>query len=302
MLTVLDYLSIYDERLFVTDESSGNVYKITLRQGTLPQEADVSVFAAEPATHRVVVDPVNHLAYVSRSEANAVDIFDPATMHPVKRIPVAEDADGIFYEPLTKLVYVVSGDPNLATLIDPITRSAVGTIALGGKPEFAVFDSQTHLMYQNLKDIDTVAAVDLANKQVVERWPLENCHGPSGMALDETGRRLFVVCSANAMLVIWDLDKKRVIQSIPIGGNPDSVAFDVGLRRIYTTGKSGVLVVVQQETPEAYQVIDSVSLHYGAHTLAVDPTTHWLYVGYASLIARSRVAVFAPRPRLPEQR
>jgi hypothetical protein len=66
-------------------------------------------------------------------------------------------------------------------------------------------------------------------------------------------------------------------------------------RRIYTTGKSGVLVIVQQEDPNKYKVIDTVHLHYGAHTLTVDPETHILYVAYASLVVNPRVAVFTPR-------
>src|ERR1700692_5102568 len=44
-LTVLDYLSIYGENLFVTNESSGSVYRVALRPGALPGEADVSIFA-----------------------------------------------------------------------------------------------------------------------------------------------------------------------------------------------------------------------------------------------------------------
>jgi len=40
---------------------------------------------------------------------------------------------------------------------------------------------------------------------------------------------------------------------VPIGNGPDSVAFDPLLRRIYTTGKSGVLVVIQQDEPNEYK-------------------------------------------------
>ena len=83
---------------------------------------------------------------------------------------------------------------------------------------------------------------------------------------------------------------------IPIGGGPDSIAFDAALHRIYTAGKAGVLTVIQQRSPDIYSILDSIELHYGAHTLVVDPLTSNVYVGYASLLVRSRVAVFAPRP------
>jgi YVTN family beta-propeller protein len=296
LLTVLDYLSISEKRLFVTNESNGDVYKIALPVGSLPSAAAVSVFASEPAAHGVVIDPATGLAFVSRSEANAVDIFDPASMKLLARIPVADDADGIFYDPFHKLVYVASGDAKMGTVIDPATRSVVATIPLGGKPEFAVFDPHTHLMYQNLQDTNSVVAVDLDKKTVSQHWPIEQCRGPSGIAIDEINRRLFIVCSKSNELVIFDLEKPRVIQRFPIGGGPDSVVFDVGLRRIYTTGKAGVLVAFQQDSPDTYHMIDSVKLHYGAHTLAVDAATHSVYVGYASLIVPARVAVFQPLP------
>jgi DNA-binding beta-propeller fold protein YncE len=184
----------------------------------------------------------------------------------------------------------------VGTVIDPATRSAIATIPLGGKPEFAVFDPQTNFMYQNLQDGNSVVAVDLGKKTVGPPWPLGKCRGPSGIAIDEKNRRLFIVCSGNSVLVIFDIDKQREIQTFPIGGGPDSVVFDAGLRRIYTTGKSGVLVIFQQDSPDGYHLIDSVNVHYGAHTLAVDSTTHFVYVGYASLGVRPRVAVFQSLP------
>ena len=108
-----------------------------------------------------------------------------------------------------------------ATIIDPATQSVVATIPLGGDPEFAAFDGVTKLLYQNLKDTNLVAAVDLAKQATIGRWTLEGCAGPSGMAIDTPARRLFVVCSGNAELVIFSLDTHQVIGSLPIGGGPD---------------------------------------------------------------------------------
>jgi len=295
-LTVLDYLTVSEQRLFVTDESTGSVYKIDLHGAALPQDGDISVFTSEPATHGVALDPARRVAYVTRSEVNAVDVFDPATMKPLARIPVAEDPDAVFFDSAHNLVYVANGDAHLATLIDPNTRAVVATIPLGGKPEFSAVDSKTGLIYQNLRDSNEVAAVDLAARSVVGRWHLAGCIEPSGMAIDEVARRLFIGCSGNAMLIVFNLDSRQATTVIPIGGGPDSVAFDAALHRVYAAGKAGVMTVIQQSAPDTYKVLDSIDLHYGAHTLVVDPDTSTVYVGYASLLVRSRVAVFSPRP------
>ena len=295
LLSVLDYLTVNDDKLFVTGESTGDVYRVNIRKDSFPAAADVENLPGQPATHGVVIDPTSHHAFVTRSEANSVDIFDTAKMAVIKRIPVADDPDAIFYDEFDKLVYVASGDSHLATLIDPSTQTTIATIPLGGVPEYAALDASTRLLYQNLHDTSTVAAVDITKRAVVQSWPLQGCEAPTGMAIDEIHRRLFIGCGANAVLAIFDLDEHRVVATVPIGMAPDSVAFDPALHRIYTTGKAGVLVVMQQVEPNKYKVLDTIHLHYGAHTLAIDPTTHAVYVGYAGLVVNPRVAVFIPR-------
>lgn len=295
LLSILDYLTVNDDELFVTNESTGDVYRVHLRKDAVPTAADVARLPGERAAHGVVT-PSDHLAFVTRSEANSVDIFDPISMTAIKRIPVADDPDAIFYDDFNKLVYVASGDSHLATLIDPSTQATVATIALGGKPEFATLDASTRLLYQNLHDTGSVVSIDIAKRTVAQRWPLQGCVAPTGMAIDGIHRRLFIACGANAILAVFDLTEHRVVATIPIGKGPDTVAFDPALHRIYTTGKSGALVVVQQDEPNKYRTLDTVHLHYGAHTLTLDPRTHTLYVGYAGLLVNPRVAVFVPLP------
>ena len=122
------------------------------------------------------------------------------------------------------------------------------------------------------------------------------------MAIDSEHRRIFVVCSRNAMLVVFDIDRHQVIASLPIGSGPDVVAFDPGLNRIYAAGKGGKLTVVQQDTSDTYRKLEDISTHYGAHTLVVDPATHRVFVGYASLFNHPRIAVFSPSNPAPSNR
>jgi DNA-binding beta-propeller fold protein YncE len=292
-LTVLDYMTLSDHTLFVTNESSGVLYKIALDSSRLAAST-VSEMPGSGAAHGVALLPQANVAFITRSEENTVDVFDPQSLQQLQSIPVADDADAILYVPSAKLVYVANGDAKLATLIDPVKRATVGAISLPGKPEFSALDPQTGLLYQNLEDINSIAAIDLGKQSVVGQWSLAPCEGPSGMAIDSARRRLFAVCSGNAKLVVFDLETHRVIASLKIGGGPDSVAFDPALHRIYSAGKVGELTVIQQDGPNAYRILDEIHTHYGAHTLAVDPVSHKVYVAYASLFARPRIAVFSP--------
>jgi DNA-binding beta-propeller fold protein YncE len=294
LLNVLDYLTLSGNTLFVTSESSGALFKVDLNPAH-PSVSSVSVMPGSGATHGVALLMERHnVAFITRSEENTVDVFDPSSLQQLGRIPVAEDADAILYVPSAKLVYVANGDAKLATLIDPEKRVTVGTIQLPGKPEFPAFDSRTGLLYQNLEDINSLTAIDLGKRLVIGQWPLAPCKGPSGMAIDSSQRRLFAVCSGNAKLVVFDLEKHRVITSLKIGGGPDSVALDLPSHRIYAAGKAGQLTVIQQDGPDSYRVLDEIHTHYGAHTLAVDPVSHKVFMAYASLLAHPRIAVFSP--------
>jgi DNA-binding beta-propeller fold protein YncE len=293
LLSVLDYLTINNRTLFVTSESSGVLFKVDLDVNH-PSLSTVSELTGSGAAHGVALMTDRNVAFITRSEENTVDVFDPTSLRLLTRIPVADDADAILYVPSAQLVYVANGDAKIATLIDPEKRMTVGTVPLPGKPEFPAMDSQTGVLYQNLEDINSIVAVDLAKREVIGQWSLAPCEGPTGMAIDSEQRRLFAVCSRNATLVVFDLESHRVITSLKIGGGPDSVAFDGTLHRIYSAGKAGRLTVVQQDGPNAYRVLDEIRTHYGAHTLVLDPVSHRVFVGYASLFAHPRIGVFSP--------
>jgi YVTN family beta-propeller protein len=295
MLSVLDYLTVSDRNLFVTNASTGAVYRIALRDGRLPAPADVSELPSGGNSHGVVIDPTSRLAYVTRSEVDVVDVFDPGTMRILKRIRVAADPDALAYDARNKLFYAANGDSNVGTVIDPQGQSMVDTIPLGGHPEFVVFDPDSGVLYQNIEDNDSIEVLDLAKRVMVDRWSIAPCHAPTGMALDSRRHRLFVGCKDNALLAVVGIGERRVLETVPIASGVDSVAFDPELQRIYTTGRSGTLVVVQQTSSGTYRTLDKLALHYGAHTLAVDPRTHALYVGYAGLFVQPRVAFFSAR-------
>jgi DNA-binding beta-propeller fold protein YncE len=293
-LNVLDYLTLNGCTLFVTSESSGALFKVDLDPNH-PSLSSVSEMHGSGAAHGVALMMEDNVAFITRSEENTVDVFDPNSLQRLGRIPVADDADAIVYVPSAKLVYVTNGDAKLATLIDPEKRITVGIIRLPGNPEFAALDTSTGLLYQNVKDLNSIVAIDLGKRSLVGQWPLAPCEGPSGMAIDSEQRRLFAVCSGNAKLVVVDLETRRVITSLQIGGGPDSVALDRTFHRIYSAGKAGQLTVIQQDSPNVYRVLEEVHTHYGAHTLAVDPISHRVYVAYASLFAHPRIAVFSPK-------
>jgi len=294
ILNVLDYLTLNDRALLIAGESTGSVFKIAVDAEPHGTGDTVMELRGAPSVHGIAIAREANIAFVTRSGGNTVDVIDLKRSQIVASIPVADDPDAILYDKGSNLIYVANGSAKLATLIDPDRRSTIAAISLGAEPEYAAMDSPDGLLYQNLKDINSVAAVDLLRRAVVGRWLLSSCEGPTGMAIDSEHRRLFAACSGNATLAVFDMERHQVIASLKIGGGPDSVAFDPSLQRIYTAGRTGELTIVQQDAASSYRVLDRIRTHYGAHTLAIDPVSHRVYLAYASLFVRPRIAVFSP--------
>ena len=294
ILNVLDYLTLNDRALLIAGESTGSVFKIAVDAEPHGTGDTVMELRGAPSVHGIAFAREANIAFVTRSGANTVDVIDLKRSQIVASIPVADDPDAIIYDKDSNLIYVANGSAKLATLIDPDRRTTIAAISLGAEPEYAAIDSLGGLLYQNLKDTNSVAAVDLIKRAVVGRWQLASCEGPTGMAIDSKNRRLFTACSGNSTLAVFDMERHQVIASVKIGGGPDSVAFDPSLHRIYSAGRAGKLTIVQQDAVDSYRVLDEIRTHYGAHTLALDPVSHRVYVAYASLLLRPRVAVFSP--------
>lgn len=290
-INLLDYLTLSEGDLFVGGASSGSVFKLSLA----PVESRVEKVAeltGAPSVHGIATVPSKNLGFVTRSGENTVDIIDLRTLTLQRRLPVAAGPDALLFDTPDSLLYVASGKAGVATLLDP-SGMTLSTISLGGRPEFAVYDRTDGLIYQNIEDTHSILAIDLEQRAVVGRWSIDQCESPRGLALDAVRQRLFAVCGGNAKLVIFDITQHRTVALLDIGRWPDSVGYDSSLQRIYCAGGLGTMTIVQQDDADHYRFLQSVPTHFGAHTLAVDSSSHKIYVGYAGFLAPPRIAVFS---------
>ena len=213
---------------------------------------------------------------------------------------VADDPDAILYVPGSAAdagtIYVSHGDSKMGTVIDPAQQVVVGTIRLEGAAEFSVVDKESGLVYQNLKDVSQLVSIDVQKKLVVGRWELQGCDGPGGLALDQEDHLLLVACGGNAKAAIFAIAEHKVIATLAIGKTSDTIAYDPVLHRAYAAGSWGELSILQRGSNGSFSVVDSVRTHLLAHTLAVDQTTHRIYLGYAGFGIAPRLAVFDALP------
>ena len=287
ILSFADYPTVDGNRLYVGYTTKDELVVIDTARGNV-----VAVVKGLKDIHGCAIDPADHVGFTSNGGEDTVGVINLDTDSLVTKVPGGKGPDAIIFDAKDHLVYAADGEGKTATLIDPVTRSRVATIALGGSPEYPVADPSTGLVYQNLEDTNEVVVVDPIRRVVLARYTIGPGKGPTGIALDATGHRLFVVCG-NKKLVILDENSGRLVASLPIGAGVDGVGFDPVLKRIYTANSAATMTVVQQDGVGAYHILENAPTPLGGHSLAVDPATHRIYVICAG-IGSSKVAVFEP--------
>ena len=233
-----------------------------------------------PGVHGIAIASDLGRGYISVGKSNQVKVFELATNRVIASIEVGSKPDAILYDPPSHQVFAFNGHSNSASVIDAKTLSVVDTIALGGGPEFAEADG-SGAIFVNIEDKNEVAQLDVRTHKVAARWPLPGCEGPTGLALDVAHHRSFSVC-ANAKMTILDTISGKPIATLPIGARVDAAAFDPARQDVFSANGDGTLTVVHESDSNHFAVAQVVKTASGARTIALDPTTHKMYLPSAS--------------------
>jgi YVTN family beta-propeller protein len=230
-----------------------------------------------PGVHGIAIAYGLHKGYISNGGDNSVTVFNPDTLKETGRIKVGDKPDVILFDPATKRIFTFNGGSKDSTVINAANDTVIGTIPLGGRPEFAASDEKGRV-FVNIEDTSEIAVIDAQKLTVTSRWPLAPGKEPSGLAIDRKNQRLFSVCS-NGKMVITDYTTGKVIATPDIGKGPDGAAFDPETGLAFSpNGQDGTLTIIKEETPGQFKVVETVATAPMARTMALDPTTHRIYL------------------------
>ena len=124
------------------------------------------------------------------------------------------------------------------------------------------------------------------------RYDLPGSDGPHGFTLDEPGRIAFISSEGNAKLQVVDLRTMRVIATHRVAIGPDVLAWDAEWRRLYVAAESGVVSVFWANGTTLHP-LPSLSAR-AAHSVAVDPRTHFVYLPLADVGGKPVLRILAP--------
>ena len=271
--TRLDYQSLDSEngRLYIAHLGSDLMTVFDVNKQTIV--GDVKDLKR---VHGVLAVPALHRVYASATGTNELAIIDDQTLQIVARAPAGDYPDGIAYAPKVNKIYVSDLHGKTDTVIDAKTNQGVTTIALGGGAGNTQYDSVSEHIFVTVHGQNELAEIDPNKDQVIGRYPLPGCSQPHGLLIDSEHRVAFAACEENAKLAVFDLETKKMTAIHTVGADPDVLAFDQGMARLYVSAESGIISIFDERGRNLEKVGEGLFAP-NAHSVAVDSRTHRVY-------------------------
>ncbi len=281
------------------DPATGRIYMNHMNAGRMIVfDADSSKVVTEimdlPRATGVRAVPSHHQVYVSAAGAHEVAIIDDRTLKVTSRVGDIVFPDGIAFAPEVDKVFVSDERGDADVVIDAKTGAKRSTIPLGGEAGNTQYDSVSHCILVAVQTKNQMVAIDPVSERIVQRYALPGSDGPHGFTFDEEGRLAFITSEGNAVLQVVDLRSMKTIQTLKLPDGPDVLAWDATWRRLYVAAESGALSAFWLDGTTLRGVGELRIPH--AHTVAVDPRTHFVYLPLENVSGRPILRVFKPSP------
>lgn len=285
-----DYQSLESAsgRLFISHMGAGQLVVFDVRGGRVIGKLD-----GFPTVTGVLAVPAERRAYASATGDHAIVVVDDSTLHIVARVAGPRFPDGIAYAPEERRVFVSDESGRRDFVIDARTNTVVAQIELGGEAGNTQYDPGSHCVIVAVQTANLLAVIDPATATIVRRITLDQAvRYPHGVYIDSAHRLAFIAGQESGTLGVLDLQTLQLRQVLPIGSDPDVLAFDPGLGRLYVAAESGVVAVFVERDGSLAQL--GWYRAPRAHSVAVDPATHRIYLPLADLGGHPVLRVLVP--------
>jgi DNA-binding beta-propeller fold protein YncE len=263
-------LDVANNRLYIAHMNADQLVVFDTKNRSV-----IATLAGFPDVHGVIVVPELNKVYASATGDHKVYAVDAETLKIIAKAGPIHYPDGLAYAPGVKRVFVSDEHGNADAVVDAITGALVKTIPLGGNAGNTVFDPGSGKILVSVSQKDELVMIDPASETIIGRYSLPGIEGPHGVALDVSARLAFVAGEGNNKLAVFDLSSRRVLGTYAVGRGPDVLAFDPGVKTLYVAAESGQ-VTVFQENEKNLVFKGRINMPH-AHTVSVDPQTHFVY-------------------------
>lgn len=285
-----DYQSIDPRRrlLYIAHLGASSIVVVNLV--TRRVQADLHGVAE---VHGVLAVPSLGRVFASVTGAGQAVMISEGTGRILAQAPAGAYPDGIAYDPARQEVFVSDEAGGVETILDARDGHRITAVSLGGEAGNVQYDPGTGKVLADVQTSNVVAVIDPAGDRIIRTVPLPGCDHDHGLYVDAARRLAFVACDGNARLLVLDLSSYAVRQNLGVGADPDVLAFDPSLRRLYVAAESGVVTVLGERDRSLVR-LGRAFVATEAHTVAVDPLTHLVYFALQDVHGEPVLRVMAP--------
>jgi DNA-binding beta-propeller fold protein YncE len=287
-----DYQSIDAKRrrLYIAHMGAGDLVVFDLDSQTVS-----ATLGGFPRATGVLAVPNEDRVYVSAAGSHELAVVDAATLGVVARVGGIAFPDGIAYVPGLRRVFVSDESGRRDVAIDAAENTILAKIELGGEAGNTRYDPVSRCVLVAVQTADRIAVVDPTRLAVVRQIQLRGIASPHGLLVDPDRRLLFVAGTGNATLGVLDADTLEPVARARVGDDPDVLALDPELGRLYVASEAGVVSVLgiheRSVTPLGRWLAPR------AHSIAVDASTHRVYLPLAQVGGRPVLRILGPTER-----
>jgi YVTN family beta-propeller protein len=227
--------------------------------------------------HGILAIPELNRVYASATASDEIVAIDASTLKIVGRVPGGVYPDGIAYAPEAGKLYVSDETGHTETVIDVHTNQRITTIELGGAVGNSQYDSASGHIFVNVQGRQSLVEIDPRTDKVIDRIALPGADGNHGLLIVPELRLAFIACEGDDRLLVLDMKSKRIVANFGVGRQPDVLGYDAALGQVYVASESGVLSIFKV-TEMGVTKIGEGLVGTNAHSLAIDPASHEIYL------------------------
>jgi DNA-binding beta-propeller fold protein YncE len=245
------------------------------------------------AAQGVAIDDKNGRYFVSVSKPPQLVIIDVSKLEATGTVSLPGPADLCAYSSALNRVFVDRDDKpeQVAINLDGMFAGKPQIFTGSGMEDLA-FNSDGTCLVQNVKDTSRVS-VDSSLTKVAASYSTLPAEKPHGLAM--AGGNNVLIAGGNGKLVLLDFKAGKILASADIAPRVDEIAYDPGTGAVYCASGTGVISVVNL-AGQKLTAAGSIPSSQGAHSIAVDPKTHTVWIAFAK-DDKPYVQVFTPKAR-----
>jgi DNA-binding beta-propeller fold protein YncE len=248
-----------------------------------------------PGATGVRAVPALQRVFAALSASHEVAVLDASSGRVLARVSGGRFPDGLAYAPLARKLFVSDEYGRQELVIDVPSSAARRPIALGGEAGNTQYDSTSGRIWVAVQTRNQLAAIDPMKDSVVARVSTPGIERPHGVLIDAAHHLAYVAGEANGRVGVLDLRTLRVGRTYAVGDEPDVLAMDFERRRLFVASESGTIAAFDVRGDSLVPLSRYEAAH--AHSVAVDPATHLLYVPLENLSGRPVLRILALESR-----